>query len=39
LALDYEWDATVDPATHPYLRSAADMAALGFVGDPYLRHP
>ena len=27
--------AGLDPATNPYLRSAADMAALGFIGDPY----
>jgi hypothetical protein len=27
--------ADLDPATNPYLRSAADMAALGFIGDPY----
>lgn len=31
--------ADLDPATNPYLRSAADMAALGFVGNPYQRHP
>lgn len=27
--------ADLDPAANPYLRSAADMIALGFVGDPY----
>lgn len=31
--------AGLDPATNPYLRSAADMAALGFVGDPYPQRP
>lgn len=31
--------AGLDPATNPYLRSAADMAALGFVGDPYPQLP
>jgi hypothetical protein len=31
--------AGLDPATNPYLRSAADMAALGFVGNPYPQHP
>lgn len=25
----------LNPATNPYLRSAADMAALGFTGEPY----
>lgn len=27
--------AGLDPTTNPYLRSAVDMAALGFVGNPY----
>ena len=27
--------AGLDPAINPYLRSAADMAALGFIGNPY----
>lgn len=27
--------ADLDPAANPYLRSAADMVALGFVGNPY----
>jgi hypothetical protein len=31
--------AGLDPVTNPYLRSAADMSALGFVGDPYPAHP
>ncbi len=31
--------ADLDPATNPYLRSAADMAALGFVGTPYPQRP
>jgi hypothetical protein len=35
-ALDDEWD-TWKSASSP--RRAADMAALGFVGDPCPRHP
>lgn len=31
--------ASLDPARNPYLRSAADMQALGFVGESYRLAP